>query len=342
MHPSRKFNRNVELKKLVSTETSLPTIIHNVNPNMSLPDYLAKHRSEIDEQLEKSGAILCRGFHVTCAEEFSDSIAQLSSDILNYTERSSPRHSVADKVYTSTDHPADQHIMMHSEQSYTLDWPCLICFYCKTKAAAGGNTPLANNRRIINSISDELRQKFMNYGILYKRVYSSCLGIDWRTAFQTDDPKQVESFCRERSINFQWKGDNILRTEQHRSAFQLHPTSNHLIWFNHALFFNISSLDEKLSKALIESVGIENVPTNTFFGNGEPFSDTELQELRNAVAANTISFDWQEGDVLILDNMLTQHGREPFTGQRDILTLMARPYGSLSQPMLNPYITSLR
>ena len=47
-------------------------------------------------------------------------------ELIEYGERSSPRTKIDDGVYTSTDHPADQPIVLHNEQSYTLNWPLKI------------------------------------------------------------------------------------------------------------------------------------------------------------------------------------------------------------------------
>ena len=57
--------------------------------------------------------------------------------------------------------------------------------------------------------------------------------------------------------------------------------------------------------------------------------DETLAELRAAFDAETVSFDWKAGDVLLLDNMLAAHGREPFVGPRVVQAVMADPYRSV-------------
>ncbi|WP_163836295.1 TauD/TfdA family dioxygenase [Spartinivicinus ruber] len=325
LHPVRLVVRKEDA---AGSSSAFPLTIEAPHGEKDLSAFIRSRQVHLIQELNRFGSILFRGFYVASATNFSDAISEIDPDILRYTERSSPRHAVAERVYTSTDHPQDQDIKLHSEQSYTLDWPCLICFFCDIKADKGGNTPIADNRRISQHLSQRLRKKFEKYGVLYQRNYTPGLGVSWETAFQTTKKAEVEAFCFERGIEFDWLTENHLRTRQRRSAFQHHPNTGELIWFNHALFFHVTSLGEDLSRALIEAVGLESVPTNTFFGNGEPFSEKDLLEMRLAVSREKVSFDWQMGDVLVLDNMICQHGRDPFEGQRSILTLMAKPYSS--------------
>ena len=48
-----------------------------------------------------------------------------------------------------------------------------------------------------------------------------------------------------------------------------------------------------------------------------------LEEIRTVGHQNTVLFDWEKGDMILLDNVLTAHGRTSFKGPRKILVSMS-------------------
>ncbi|MNG37044.1 Taurine catabolism dioxygenase TauD, TfdA family [compost metagenome] len=71
------------------------------------------------------------------------------------------------------------------------------------------------------------------------------------------------------------------------------------------------------------------MPRNTFHADGSTISDAVFDEVRAALEAETVSFAWQDGDVMMLDNMLIAHARNPFKGPRKVVVAMAEPHGNL-------------
>ena len=66
----------------------------------------------------------------------------------------------------------------------------------------------------------------------------------------------------------------------------------------------------------------DDLPTNTYYGDGTPIEPSVLDELREIYRQETVAFPWEKGDVLMLDNMLAAHGRAPFVGTRKVLVGM--------------------
>lgn len=309
----------------VSDAGALPLLLEPNAEHVVLEDWARDHRAWLEEQLWRQGALLFRGFGVTGITRFEQFVRTLSDELIEYGERSSPRSRLGAGVYTSTDHPANQHILLHNEQSYTLNWPMKIWFGCLHPAAQGGRTPIADSRRVLARIAPQVVEAFARQQVMYVRNYNNGLGLTWQEVFQTTDKAAVESHCRGAAIEFEWLADDRLRTRQVRPVVRQHPRTGEQVWFNHALFFHVSSLAESARQSMLALVKEEELPYNTYYGDGSPIEPTVLAELRRAYEQETVSFDWQAGDVLLVDNMLTSHGRESYAGERRVVVAMAEP-----------------
>jgi hypothetical protein len=69
----------------------------------------------------------------------------------------------------------------------------------------------------------------------------------------------------------------------------------------------------------------DEFPRNAYYGDGSPIETSVLDEIREVYRQEAVIYPWQEGDVLMLDNMLAAHGRMPFVGKRKIVVAMAEP-----------------
>lgn len=310
---------------LLDQDQALPLLLDAEKAGTNLREWAAAHRQEIETKLLDHGGILFRGFELSGVEEFEQFIAALSGEALEYKERSSPRSQVSGNIYTSTDYPPDQPIFLHNENSYQHTWPQKIAFYSVIAAETGGETPIADVRKIYQQLPDGVREPFERLGWMYVRNFGDGFGLPWETVFQTEDRQAVEDYCRANGIEPAWKDDGRLRTRAVRPAVTDHPVTGEKVWFNHATFFHVTTLEEGIREMLLEEFEEEDLPTNTFYGDGSRIDEEALQVLRQAYADNTVMFPWQVGDVLLLDNMLVAHGRSPFTGDRKVVVGMAEP-----------------
>ena len=317
----------VKVDYLVS-HPHFPLVIQPAVKGVDLISWARGDRELIEAQLLKHGAILFRGFDIKLVEEFEQLIVAICDEALEYRYRASPRSQVSGNVYTSTDYPADQSIFPHNEHAYSPTFPLKIFFFCVTPATEGGETPIGSCREVLNRIDPQIRDRFRQQGVMYMRNFGDGFGLPWQTVFQTTQKAGVEEYCRQHGIDWEWKEGDRLRTRQVGPAMVKHPRTGEAVWFNHATFFHVSTMPASIRETLLTSFQEEDLPTNTYYGDGSPIEPEVLDHLRTAYEQSMLTFPWQKGDILMLDNMLAVHGRRPFAGSRQVLVGMAEALNS--------------
>jgi Taurine catabolism dioxygenase TauD, TfdA family len=304
---------------------ALPRVMLSEQIGQDLPRWLYDHCEIWEPALRDSGALLFRGFGIDSSAALRDCIVATSSEWASYRERATPRTAVGDNIFTSTEYPARETIPLHNENSHCVTWPLKLYFCCVTASDTGGETPLADCRSVLATIPAAIRDEFAERGWRYRRHFGQ-LGFPWQDVFGSSDRDEVEAYCRENAMDFDWGSDDSLTVTYVRPAIHAHPVTGQQVWFNHGLFFNPFSLAPDLREALIETVGVGGLAYNTTYGDGEDVPEHVLHEIAQAYRAHTRSFPWQPGDLMFIDNMLVAHGRRPFTGNRRVLVGMADPW----------------
>ena len=289
---------------------------------LSLSQWTESNKQSVLDKLQTAGAVLFRGFDLLSISDFEQLLTNLSGQLVDYSYRSTPRDQVSGKIYTSTHYPAHQTIALHNEMSYSRQWPMIIGFFCVQPAPEGGETPIADSRRVFEQIDPAIREEFIRKQVMYVRNYDDALDLSWREVFQTDSRAEVEKYCLKAGINIEWNGDRQLRTSQVCQAVTEHPVTGEMVWFNQAHLFHVSSLEQDVRNSLQSTGG--NEPRNAFFGDGSDIDEAALDHIRAVYDKEKVTFPWHRGDVLILDNILKAHGRKPYRGPRQIVVGMGQ------------------
>jgi alpha-ketoglutarate-dependent taurine dioxygenase len=306
----------------------LPIEIQPTVDGFDLFDWCQQNRPLLESMLLEHKAVLFRRSGIDTVHRFNRFVTSLYGEsLMEYKDRSTPRQELAPNIYTSTIYPAEHRIALHNEGTYWIEWPLKLLFCCITEPTQGGETPIADSSRIYNRIPAPMREKFARKNVLYVRNYNDGFGLTWQNTFQTQDRRVVEEYCRQNYIEFDWKSGDRLRTRQIRRAIAQHPKTGEQVWFNHAAFFHVSSLEPAVRDELAREFTEEDLPYNTYYGDGSPIESDVLDVLRAAYEEEAIQFPWRKGDVMILENMSVCHGRASYSGPRKIVTAMAEPYG---------------
>lgn len=289
-------------------------------------EWAEAHHGTIEAALREHGCLLVRQLDIASSKQFAKVLtAAFASPLLDYVYRSTPRVELKDKIYTATEYPSDQTIPQHNENAYANTWPLRIAFWCMLPSVTGGETPIADSSAVYNRIAPGIRAEFEQKGVQYVRNYSD-LDLPWTEVFQTTSREGVERFCSANALEYEWYGDNCLRTRQVNAAVQIHPYTGARLWFNQAHLFHPASLPPDVRAGLLASLGPDRMPRTAHYGDGTPITDDVVHAIAQAYEAKLLKFSWQQNDLLLLDNMLYTHGRMPFEGSRKVLVGMARPH----------------
>ena len=292
-----------------------------------LARYLASAADLIGGELARHGALLFRGFGVDDTEAFAKALAGVGVPLLDYVDGNSPRTKKQKGIYTSTEYPSEHFISLHNELSYCRQWPARLFFCCVIAPTNGGNTLIADSRRVLGALDPDIVARFESRRVRYVRNLHDGHGFgpSWQQTFETTDKAVVEAFCDRAGMTYHWLADNVIRVSQTGPGVIVHPVTGQRVWFNQADQFHPSNHPPEYREALLEMVDgdVCALPTYASYGDGSPIDDRDLEQVRACFRGQTVYFPWQRGDFLMVDNVLTAHGRAPFSGPRKILVAMS-------------------
>lgn len=286
--------------------------------------WAGRERASLSARLSRHGALLFRGLVPATVPQFEEFVRVFSPDGLRgYAGGASQRKHVGGHVYTSTETAAHYVIAQHHEGAYLRQIPRIIGFLCVTAPATGGETPLADSRRVLARLAPALVARFAS-GVRYSNNLPGGFGLgkSWQQQFQTEDRAKAEAKLRADGYEFAWKSDGGLRTSLTGPALLTHADTGEPVWINQADHWHASGLEPSVRARMARTLAEEDFPLHAAHGDGTPIAESDLAEVRRAVAAEKRSFTWHEGDILICDNHLVSHGRNSFTGPRRILVAL--------------------
>jgi len=195
---------------------------------------------------------------------------------------------------------AETGLLMHGELYWTPYPPDILWFICITPPEVGGETLLVDGIEIATNLSKRTFDYFCKNPLIYERHMSREV---WQRQFRCETVKDVKMrvapYC------------NCLITEDTNESIILHLSHyaiRHTKWGGEPAFVNslLHALDSKKNKDLVNYGLCNNVPEDCV---------SEVQKLVSELQSPII---WSEGDIVVIDNTRMMHGRNPFSGKREI------------------------
>lgn len=300
---------------------AMPSLYTPTVEDVDAAGWVLENRSRLQRDLLQSGALLFRGFALKTVQEF-ESVAQAFCSELFGEYGDLPREKSGRHVYGSTPYPPDKPILFHNESSHMHRWPQKQFFFCLQAAQEGGQTPLVDGRLMFKGLPPDLRERLRAKQLMYVRNFVPGVDVSWQDFFRTADKAAVEALCAKNGMDCQWLERDGLRTRQVCPAIIEHPDTGESVFFNQIQLHHVSCLEPAVRESLLSMLGIDSLPRNVYYGDGTTIEDDVVDEIGALYERTAVRFPWQEGDLIMLDNMLVAHARDPFVGPRKIVVAM--------------------
>lgn len=271
------------------------------------------------DQLRYRSVLLLRGLGVDGPAAFSRLADAVFDDLPAYHTGEHPLvASETAPVYEPVRFAAGETLLWHHEDSFAQRWPRFLMFACCAPARSGGQTTLVDSRIVYNHMPAELRARLEDTGIRYERLCDGRAGRSWQQIYATSNPHAAQRAAAAREEHLQFT-DLGARITAHRPAFV--SVGGHRSWFNQILHWHRAALPPDLRDLTVQNV----IPAyrGCAFGDGPDIPDSAVDALLGTHRESQILVHWQPGDVLLIDNAVFAHGRQPYTGRRRHLVRMA-------------------
>jgi alpha-ketoglutarate-dependent taurine dioxygenase len=305
---------------------TLPLVVEPAIGAVDLAEWARANGPWIETHLLKHGALLFRGFGLNGVADFERVSAAICPELFaEYGDL--PREGVSDRIYQSTPYPRDKTILFHNESSHLPSWPRKQFFMCVQKAEQGGETPILDCREVYRKLDKEILDKFAEKGLMYVRNFVPGIDVSWQEFFRTDDKAKVEDACRAEGMTCEWTAGDGLRIRQQSRAVIKHPKTGEMVFFNQVQLHHPSCLDPETRSSLRALFKEDDdMPRNVYFGDGSPIDDATMERIGELFWELSRSFPWQEGDLILIENMLVSHARNPYVGPRKIVVAMGEMF----------------
>ena len=284
-----------------------------------IAEWIAQHRTQIEDQLALTGAILFRGFGVVNDGDFDAFIRAFDWPNFTYAESLSNavRRNRTELVFTANEAPSTVSIFLHHEMAQTPVYPSKLLFFCEQAAEQGGATPICRSDILLQQLREQLPDFVAaceRKGVRYSQTMpleedlASGQGRSWKSTLSAENRQQAEGKLAHLDYDWQWQEDGSLSVTTPVLPAVRQLNDGRTVFFNQLIAAFRGWKDARNS-------GEKSI----CFGDGSAIESSHMALAIDLADKLTFDIPWQSGDVALLDNFLVMHGRRPFQGKRTVL-----------------------
>ncbi|OAA71601.1 Taurine catabolism dioxygenase TauD/TfdA [Cordyceps fumosorosea ARSEF 2679] len=329
--------------------TQIPLALHPSSDVASLDSAISAIRDlqrdgTLTKLLSRHGALLFRDLPIHDAatfSEFAHAFGYAPHEIIGIVV---DRPLLAPNVAPANEAPKEVQIYNHNESPQVPHAPEYIFFYAHEAPSVGGETPISSSLELFHRAQAEipefvrlLAEKGILCRVTYKATRQRAGGSTLRQAFgkdvvDGDDEEtargkieaQIRRYGRGEHTTWEWRefedGRGLVLT--HRlPVIRTQPGTNLPTLFT-GLAAHYKRILDARAAAADGRVAAKDV-VEQLFGDGTPIPEEYLARLVDITEDIRVLHRWQRGDVLVFDNIIAQHGREPWKGEQTDRVVLA-------------------
>ena len=328
--PHRMEERPAEQCKSYNGGKPFPCILEPTNPGttwVQTQAYLRKNREQIMDLVDSRGAVVLRGSSIENPEELTSLADAMNLEHKPYVGGAAVRNIICgSRVFTTNESPPLEPIPFHHEMAQVPSPPSHVIFYCMVPPKVGGSTPLIDSHHVYQYFSTnhpEFAAKVEKLGLRYVRIMpcdddpTSAIGRGWKSTYLSADQRSLEmdemkaiaeAKMKELGIEFEWLESGNLKT-----ITAVLPGVRTEEKTGKKVFFN------SMVAAFLGWVDCRNDPTKAVMLGDNTYVDaTVIGDVAKFMERERVMLPWKKGDVMIVNNSLVMHSREPFERPRRI------------------------
>lgn len=210
----------------------------------------------------------------------------------------SGRHKIGDHsgLYIETGKDQTHAVPLHGELYFQFPAPPQVLWgYCYTTGhSERGELLLCDTLELFKAFSPSVQELLIKHKIKYVRQHSEEV---WKQIYLTDNFEELKQHFEALGVECELSEDQSIKTTFTCSALRdyggLPAFVNNIYPFGYRQTFNIEE-----SKARL------------YLDNGELFPREVFSEIWEVAQKLTFGWEWQTGDIILVDNTRMMHGRE--------------------------------
>ena len=333
-----------ERERTISNEVHGPLVVAGGQGTpCELIDHCVQHRATLRELLTVHGGLLFRGFGVRSTESFGQVLKAMDITPSPFPYAGNTLRTVTGpNVFDVTAAPSWSCIFPHNEMFYWFRQPRFISFFCERSACEAGETTVVDGRQVWRDLAPALQESLMESRFFVVSRFASedrgrrnplSLGTQlantWQAVGDTADRGKFEAQVADHGAEVRWGWDGTAHVRVHNALVLAHPETSEpcfrglgvdpltstVVANEHMLerLPLVSRMTCHAANAAISAVA--RVQRQTGLSSGR-LDRAQVRQMYEAVWRNTAFFRWEPGDVLVLDNVSTGHGRMNVDGDR--------------------------